>query len=444
MSTPSSRKANIALALALLLLCLGGVATGWVIFRLYAAQALVRHTLEVKVAIGDLESKLTEVGRSRVAYNSTGAPESLSTFSNAVSKVGLALARIRELTRDNPSQQALCDRLEANANERIAASQQSIDLKSRNQFSPQMALQADFDVARTASDTAAITEEMKRNEETLLDERTRISSLLFRFVLSILAVSFVLSAFMFWIHYDLLNREVRERREAEKQLRELSLELMRVQDEEHRRFARELHDGVGQTLTAAKMAVDLPPDAQLDISQLANLATLLDDAILQTRTISYLFHPPLLDEIGFSSAAKWLIEGYAQRASIDISADIPQPEHRLPQNLELTLYRVLQESLNNIQRHSRSMRAEVILRIDRNVVTLRIKDFGRGIPSEKLAAFHSSGKSTGVGLLSMKERVREQRGELEIGSHDTGTEIVVKIPYSPLMVSNSVAAEPVS
>jgi signal transduction histidine kinase len=305
---PSSRKANITLALALLLLCLGGIATGWVIFRLYAAQALVRHTLEVKVAIGDLESKLTEVGRSRVAYNSMGAPESLSAFSNAVSEVGPALARIRELTRDNRSQQALCERLEANANQRIAASRQSIELKSQNQSFLQTALQADFDVARTSSDTAAITEEMKQNEETLLDERTRISNLLFRFVLSILAVSFVLSAFMFWIHYDLLNREVQERREAEKQLRELSLELMQVQDEEHRRFARELHDGVGQTL----------------------------------------------------------------------------------------------------------------------------------------AAFQASGKSTGVGLLSMKERVREQSGELEIGSYATGTEIVVKIPYSPRMASNSVAAESVS
>jgi signal transduction histidine kinase len=444
MSTPSSRKADIALAFALLLLCLGGIAAGWVIFRLYAAQALVRHTLEVEVAIGDLESKLTDVGRSRVAYTSTEAPESLSAFSNAVSTVGPALARIRELTRDNPSQQALCDRLEANANQRIAASQQAIELKGQTQSSLQKALQANFDVARTASDTAAITQEMKQNEETLLEQRTLISNLLFRSVLAILAVSFVLSAFMFWLHYHLLSREVKERREAEKQLRELSLELMRVQDEEHRRFARELHDGVGQTLAAAKMAVDLPSNAPLDISQLANLASLLDDAILQTRTISYLFHPPLLDEIGFSSAAKWLIEGYAQRASMNISADIPQPEHRLTQNLELTLYRVLQESLNNIQRHSRSSRAEVIFRIDRNIVTLRIKDFGRGIPREKLIALQSGGKSTGVGLLGMKERVREQSGELEIGSHATGTEIVVKIPYSPRMASNIVAAESVS
>jgi len=444
MKMPSSRKANIALALALVLLCLGGVAAGWVIFRLYAAQALVRHTLEVEVAIGDLESKLTDVGRSRVAYNTTGAPESLSAFSDAVNTVRPALARIRELTRDNPSQQALCNRLEANANQRIAASQQSIELKGQTQLSLQKVLQADFEVARTASDTAAITQEMKQNEKNLLEQRTRVSNLLFRSVLGILAVSFVLSAFMFWLHYHLLNREVRERREAEKQLRGLSLELMRVQDEEHRRFARELHDGVGQTLAAAKMAVDLPTNAQLDISQRANLATLLDDAILQTRTISYLFHPPLLDEIGFSSAAKWLIEGYAQRASINISADIPQPEHRLPQNLELTLYRVLQESLNNIQRHSRSSRAQVILRIDRNIVTLRIKDFGRGIPSEKLAAFQSNGKSTGVGLLSMKERVREQSGELEIGSHATGTEIVVKIPYSPRVAPNSVAVESAS
>ena len=99
MKMPSSRKANIALALALVLLCLGGVAAGWVIFRLYAAQALVRHTLEVEVAIGDLESKLTDVGRSRVAYNTTGASESLSAFSDAVNTVRPALARIREPDR---------------------------------------------------------------------------------------------------------------------------------------------------------------------------------------------------------------------------------------------------------------------------------------------------------------------------------------------------------
>ena len=115
---------------------------------------------------------------------------------------------------------------------------------------------------------------------------------------------------MFCLHYYLLNREFRERKEAENQLRHLSVQLMRVQDEEHRRFARELHDGVGQTLAAAKMIATHAPAGISRNPQTAELTALLDDAIKQTRTISYLFHPPLLDELGFSSAAKWLIQGY--------------------------------------------------------------------------------------------------------------------------------------
>jgi two-component system NarL family sensor kinase len=186
---------------------------------------------------------------------------------------------------------------------------------------------------------------------------------------------------------------------------------------------------VGQTLAAAKMMVSsAPPGATID-ARTAELAGLLDDALSQVRSISYLFHPPLLDEIGFSSAAKWLIEGYAQRTGLQIAANIPQPAARLPRDLELTLYRVLQEALNNIQRHSKSSKAEVSLQIEPKFVLLRIKDYGTGIPSETLAALRANGKQAGVGLLSMKERVREQSGELKIGSHATGTEIIVKIPY---------------
>src|SRR5258708_18228001 len=157
---------------------------------------------------------------------------------------------------------------------------------------------------------------------------------------------------------------------------------------------------------------------------------MMDDSITQTSTISYLFHPPLLDEIGFSSAAKWLIEGFAQRTGLAVSSDIQQPEKRLPRGLEITLYRVVQEALNNIHRHSRSRAVEVHVRFDSKTVTLSVKDDGKGIPSEMLMALHANQAQAGVGLLSMKERVREQSGELKIGSHHEGTEIVVSIPYS--------------
>jgi|SRR5579862_715643 signal transduction histidine kinase len=438
----SSQKAKIALALALALLCLSGVAAGLVVFRLYEAQALIHHTYEVEVAVGDLESTLTEVGQTRVAYVDSATPESLSNFWNAVGKVEPAIASIRQLTTDNPAQLALCDRLESNASRRIAGSLQSVELRQQNKSAPQKEVEFTSEIARAAFETASITGQMKQNEHKLLEQRSRRSNLLFTTILTVLTVSFLLSGCMFWLHYYLLNREFHERKAAEEQLRQLSVQLMRVQDEEHRRFARELHDGVGQTLAAAKIVATRFLTGSARSSQTTELIAFLDDAISQTRTISYLFHPPLLDELGFSSAAKWLIQGYAQRTGVEVSTDIPQPENRLPLNLELTLYRVLQEALNNIHRHSECDKAEVSVQIHANSVTLRVRDFGQGIPSDTLEALHADGTQAGVGLLSMKERVREQRGEFVIGSHENGTEIVVRIPYTPRVApSNSVAAK---
>jgi signal transduction histidine kinase len=395
------------------------------------AEGWVRHTYDVEVAIGDLESSLTEVGRSRIGYINSGTPESLKSFSDAIDNVGSALARIRQLTRDNPAQIALFQRLEENAKQREAVSQHSVELKQQNQSDPTEEMQATFDAAKAAFDTELITQAMRRNEDRLLAQRSRLSTLLFAIILGVLAVSFLLSACMFWLHYWLLNREFQERMATENQLRQLSVQLMRVQDEEHRRFARELHDGLGQTLAAAKLMVECFPDGNSGFSKAPEVAALLGDAISQTRTISHLFHPPLLDEIGFTSAAKWLIDGYAERTGVAVTANILQPEDRLPPNLELTLYRVLQEALNNIHRHSKSPKAEVSVQTEGNYVTLRVKDDGHGMPRDIIDAFHGDGTQPGVGLLSMKERVREQRGELEIRSHARGTEIVVKIPYIP-------------
>ena len=222
---------------------------------------------------------------------------------------------------------------------------------------------------------------------------------------------------MFWLHYYLLNHELQERRGAENQLRRLSMQLMRVQDEERRRFARELHDELGQNLVGAKMMADAL-DAGAEKPRIAELSTLLADLLSRVRTLSYLFHPPLLEDAGFYSAANWLIEGFASRLDIEVSANIPnQPERRMDRAVELTLYRVLQESLNNIYRHSKSSRAEVSVEAGVDKIILRVRDFGRGIPTEKLEALRTNAEQTGIGLTGMK-RVREQGGELEIRSDD--------------------------
>lgn len=429
----SSQKAKIAFIFALVLLVLSGTAAGLAILRLYRAEALVRHTYDIEVALGDLEYSLSQVGRARVTYADLGTPETLQDFLDAVPKVYAALARIRQLTRDNPSQQALCDRLDSNADERMAPSKESVELKHQNKFDPQKELQINYAVARAAFDTFGITREMRQNEDRLLRQRSHLSEILFVAIPGIVAVSFLLSACMFWLHYRLLNRELRERKSAENQLRQLSLELMRVQDEEHRRFARELHDGLGQTLATAKMLADVVKARNPQEGQIADLSAILGEALSDTRTISHLFHPPFLDEIGFASAARWLIEGYEKRTGVSVSMVLPRPEQRLPRILELTLYRILQEALNNIHRHARSAKAEVMVRTDPEWVALRVRDYGVGIPGQTFDGAGTNGKQPGVGLTGMKERVQEQGGTLEVRSDETGTEIVVRIPVTSHM-----------
>jgi signal transduction histidine kinase len=141
-----------------------------------------------------------------------------------------------------------------------------------------------------------------------------------------------------------------------------------------------------------------------------------------------LLHPPLLDEIGFSSAAKWYLQGFSERSGVDVKIDLPNNLGRLPKDFEIALFRVLQESLTNIHRHSKSSRAEVTFQSLPDKLVLRVKDFGNGIPNELLESFQSKGMSLGVGLSGMRERVRELGGRLDIRSNSSGTVISVELP----------------
>jgi two-component system, NarL family, sensor kinase len=159
---------------------------------------------------------------------------------------------------------------------------------------------------------------------------------------------------------------------------------------------------------------------------LAECVKSIDDAILGTRTISHLLHPPLLDEAGFESAARWYVEGFSQRSGIPVSLMINEVG-RLPRSVELALFRVLQESLTNIHKHSKSPRAEVLLRAEKDTVILRVRDFGTGMLEETLENFRNLGTRVGVGLAGMRERIREQGGEFRIDSDANGTAIEVQL-----------------
>ena len=213
-------------------------------------------------------------------------------------------------------------------------------------------------------------------------------------------------------------------------LRTLSSRLMRVQDQERRRIARELHDSLGQYLTDAQIRVDMltahVPDAQQET--LAAARQSIARSIVETRTLSYLLHPPLLDEAGLASAVRWYVEGFAERSGILAQLKLPSDLGRLPETVETAVFRILQESLTNVHRHSGSKSVQVELAKNRGQMILTVRDFGRGIPAESLENSQPNTKSVGVGLAGMRERVNDLGGRLDIQSSTQGTLITVSVP----------------
>ena len=234
-------------------------------------------------------------------------------------------------------------------------------------------------------------------------------------------------------------------------VRELSARLLQIQDEERRRIARELHDSVGQMLAAVSMnmahvhheAAVLGPDAR---KALEDNAELLEQLSSEIRTISHLLHPPLLDEVGLQSALQWYIDGFSDRSKIQVDLELPDDFGRLPRNLEITLFRVVQECLTNIHRHSGSSTAAIRVARSQNEVRLEVRDAGKGLPVEAQTSL-SSGKLSGVGLRGMHERLRQMGGQLNVQSNGNGTLILATLPIeviAPRQATAAASANPTS
>lgn len=225
-------------------------------------------------------------------------------------------------------------------------------------------------------------------------------------------------------------------------LQNLSQRLLKVQDEERRRVARDLHDSTGQTLTALKMSVAALEEKlkhdQSTSDVLSEIAALADQALQEIRTTSYLLHPPLLDEAGFNSAAQWYVDGFGKRSGIKVRLDLAANRERLPITIETALFRVLQESLTNVHRHSGALEVSIRFHYQAETVMLEIRDRGRGIPTELLNRLRDTSSETGVGLAGMRERLNELHGRLEIESdaHGTSLRAVVPIPVMARSVSH--------
>ena len=217
---------------------------------------------------------------------------------------------------------------------------------------------------------------------------------------------------------------------AEEELRSLSARLRNTQDEERRRIARELHDGVAQCLfgigaflATLKESVEVP---SREAETLAQVAHHCDEGLKQVRLLSYVLHPPMLDDVGLASALKWFADGIERRSSIDIEVEADDEMERLPLAVERDLFRIVQEALSNVIRHSGSQRAIVRLVRQPEEAVLEIQDFGRGMPS----AFESGDQrqSGGLGILGMRERLRNVNGRLTIQSGPQGTTLTATVP----------------
>lgn len=239
-----------------------------------------------------------------------------------------------------------------------------------------------------------------------------------------------------------LEKEIAERtaleaklRRSEHSLRELSGRLLRMQDEERRRLGRELHDSVGQYLAALKMGLDFmqsETESQGEAGTVGNrlqeCLELVEQSIREVRTISYLLYPPMLEEMGLKTAIPWYLDGFTKRSGIQTTFEIPDDFGRLPRDLELAVFRVLQEGLTNVHRHSGTATAHVRLTAQDGTLILEISDQGKGIPADVLESTRDAVGTLGVGLRGMNERMRQLGGKIDLVSSATGTTIRATVP----------------
>lgn len=240
------------------------------------------------------------------------------------------------------------------------------------------------------------------------------------------------------IDAELLVRAIRyaiERAGTERMLRRMSARVLQLQDEERRRIARELHDTTAQTLAALSMnlsllkqsAGDLTPEARALLDESTDY---VEECSSELRTLSYLLHPPLLDEFGLAGAVRKYADGFALRSGIRVDLELPKSLRHLPEEHATALFRTMQEALVNIHRHSGSATASICLSANDGEVRLEVRDKGCGIPEGAVAGTSETGTGLGVGIAGMRERLRQLGGRLEIHGEQSGTTIATVLPLS--------------
>jgi len=427
----SQKRARLTFIAAVILLLLTAILATTTLVRLRTSQDWVSHTRDVEKALAEVTLAGTRAAQFRASYLISGDPQDLQTYHATTAQILQNVRTVQSLTRDNSTQQASATDLESAVRRRIQVMDEAVALKSNGQFTPEKQRSLNRDLIAALAANNDVMEHMATEEQQLLEERLYRTRRFFLLTVLVLAFAFVASLALFYLYSRLLNSELQAREHAEGSLRTLAARLLRLQDDERRRFSRELHDSIGQYLAAVKMNLAVAGEAAPGNPALAEAVDLVDKASGETRTISYLLHPPLLDEAGLPSAVKWYVEGFARRSGVRIQMDFAKDLGRLSSPVEIALFRVIQEALTNIHRHAQTDRAEIQISRSNRHVFLHIRDFGKGMSARALERFRQSSGPTGVGLAGMRERIAELGGHLDLDSDSTGTSIEVSVPVPP-------------
>jgi signal transduction histidine kinase len=395
----------------------------------------VIHTYQVRSQLNDLQLEVLRAKEDETDSLLMSGVEQGPQVREQFDLANRTVDQLRELTRDNTRQQERLEQLGGLLKENLAAIDQQAEPAGRPAHLSPGEWRRQEAIGEREKQMTSVVRSMQDDEESLLDQRLKAWDYLFKRNVLMLGLAFAVVTVLLAYNFRLLVSEVARTKDTERQSRAnaesyrlMSARILELQDSERRRIARELHDSVGQYLAGLKINLSQIESAGVDAStMLRETIALTDHAIQEVRTISHLLHPPLLEELGFLSAARWYVDEYGKRGQVKVSLLVDEPIERLPREVEIALFRVLQETLTNVYRHAAARSVDVRIFCRDGHVMLRVADDGKGIPQDILVRFRG-GAAPGIGLAGMRERLAEFGGRIRVESSIAGSVVEAMIP----------------
>jgi signal transduction histidine kinase len=433
-SKPASRLSVLFLVAAILIATtLGAIRTEYA--AILSRNSIV-HTYQVRDQVAALQMARADIRATAYAYIMRNNTARQARLMELVGEANLTVNNILNLVQDNPSQAERAKRLKGLIEDQT--SQLRACVESAECSASDFADDELNEVQAREGQIRALAIAMDDEEARLVQERLSTWNSLFRRNLIIIFTALLIALLLVVYSFRLLNTEASVRKQLERvaqenteSFRALSARILELQDIERRKIARELHDSVGQYLAGLKMNLSQLSSSKAALPMAADwlpdTIEMTDRAIGEIRTISHLLHPPLLDELGLESSAKWYVGEFAKRSGTKVKLEVGGIAERLPRGIELALFRVLQEALTNVHRHAAATFVDVTVTCTDGRVILEVSDNGKGIPPRVLNQFRAGG-AAGIGLAGMRERLGELRGTLEVESSPPGTKVRATLP----------------